>query len=56
VTGRIAAFDWTADDIGDHLLELKDALAEEVAAMTDSYRGDPGWRLDPSRRPELASA
>ena len=56
VTGRIAAFDWTADDIGDHLLELKDALAEEVAAMTDSYRGDPGWRLDPARRPELASA
>jgi menaquinone-9 beta-reductase len=35
VTGRIASFDWTADDIGDHLLELKDAMAEEVAAMTD---------------------
>jgi len=34
VTGRIASFDWTADDIGDHLLELKDAMAEEVAALT----------------------
>lgn len=34
VTGRIASFDWNADDIGDHLLELKDAMAEEVAALT----------------------
>jgi menaquinone-9 beta-reductase len=35
VTGRIASFEWTADEIGDHLLEAKDAMAEEVAAMTD---------------------
>ena len=34
VTGRIAAFDWTADEIGVHLHELKNAMAEEVAAMT----------------------
>src|SRR5262249_22807719 len=55
VTGRIAAFDWTPDDIGGHLLELKDAMAEEIAAMTD--RGDdPGQRLDPARRPPPASA
>jgi flavin-dependent dehydrogenase len=56
VTGRIAAFDWTAGEIGDHLLELKDAMAEEVAAMTGSSWGGPGRRLDPGRRPALASA
>ena len=49
VTGRIASYTWTADDIGDHLLELKEAMAEEVAAMTDGYWGDHG-------RLELASA
>lgn len=41
VTGRIASFDWTADDIGDHLLELKDAMTEEVGAMSD-----PGQPLE----------
>jgi flavin-dependent dehydrogenase len=56
VTGRIAAFDWTADDIGGHLLELKDAMAEEVAAMTDRCWGDPGRWLGSGRRAELASA
>jgi flavin-dependent dehydrogenase len=50
VTGRIASFDWTADEIGDHLLELKDAMAEEVAAMTGDHLGDPGPQI------ELASA
>jgi menaquinone-9 beta-reductase len=50
VTGRIAAFTWTDDEIGHHLLELGDAMAEEVAAMTDDHRGDPG------RPPVLASA
>lgn len=50
VTGRIASFAWTADEIGDHLLELSDAMAEEVTAMTDGYWGDPGRGL------ELASA
>ena len=50
VTGRIACFDWTADEIGDHLLELKDAMAEEVAAMTGDHLRDPG------RQPEPASA
>jgi flavin-dependent dehydrogenase len=50
VTGRIASFDWTADEIGGHLLELKDAMAEEVAAMTGDHLGDPGPQL------ELASA
>jgi flavin-dependent dehydrogenase len=50
VTGRIASFGWTADEIGDHLLELKDAMAEEVAAMTGDHLGDPGPQL------ELASA
>src|SRR5262249_7286759 len=43
VTGRIASFAWTADEIGDHLLELSAAMAEEAAAMT-------------GRRHELASA
>jgi flavin-dependent dehydrogenase len=47
VTGRIAAFDWTADEIGDHLLKLSGAMAAETAAMAD---GDLGRRL------ELASA
>src|SRR5262249_45652965 len=56
VTGRIAAFDWTAGEIGDHLLELKDARAEGVAARTASGRGEPGGRPDPGRRPGLASA
>jgi flavin-dependent dehydrogenase len=44
VTGRIASFDWTAEEIGGHLLELKDAMAEEMAAMA-------GQLSDP--RPEL---
>ena len=43
VTGRMASFDWTADQIGEYLLELGEAMAEETAAMT-------GGRL------ELASA
>jgi flavin-dependent dehydrogenase len=47
VTGRIASFAWTADEIGAHLLELNDVMAEETAAMTD---GEPAWRR------ELASA
>jgi menaquinone-9 beta-reductase len=47
VTGRIASFAWTADEIGDHLLELSDAMAEEMAAMTGGV---------PGRRFELASA
>ena len=47
VTGRIASFAWTTDEIGGHLLELSDAMAEETAAMTG---GDPGLGL------ELASA
>ena len=46
VTGRIASVDWTADDIGGHLLELKDAMAEEVAAMTGEQLGDPGRQLE----------
>jgi menaquinone-9 beta-reductase len=47
VTGRIASFDWTAEEIGGHLLELSEAMTEEAAAMT---AGDQGRRL------ELASA
>ncbi|MGH3177495.1 MAG: NAD(P)/FAD-dependent oxidoreductase, partial [Streptosporangiaceae bacterium] len=47
VTGRITSFDWTAEEIGGHLLELGEAMAEEAAAMT---AGGPGLRL------ELASA
>ena len=47
VTGRMASFDWTADEIGEDLLELGEAMAEEAAAMT---AGGPGLRL------ELASA
>ena len=47
VTGRIASFAWTNDEIGGHLLELGEAMAEEAAAMTGS---------DPGRRLELASA
>jgi 2-polyprenyl-6-methoxyphenol hydroxylase-like FAD-dependent oxidoreductase len=47
VTGRIASFAWTADEIGAHLLELNDVMAEETAAMTDG---------EPARRRELASA
>jgi flavin-dependent dehydrogenase len=43
VTGRIASFAWTADEIGNHLLELNDAMAEEAATMTD---GDPGQQLE----------
>jgi flavin-dependent dehydrogenase len=48
VAGRIASFEWTADDIGEHLLELKDAMAEEVAAMTGEHRIDPGRLLQPA--------
>ena len=47
MTGRIASFDWTAEEIGGRLLELGAAMAEKAAAMTS---GDPGRRL------ELASA
>jgi len=47
VTGRMASFAWTADEIAGHLLELGEAMAAETAAMTS---GDPGLRL------ELASA
>ena len=47
VTGRIASFDWTADEIGRHLLELGEAMAEGAAAMAAD---------DPGRRLELASA
>ena len=50
VTGRIASYTWTDGQIGDHLLELGEAMAEEAAAMTAGGRGDPGRRL------ELASA
>ena len=56
VTGRIAAFDWTAGEIGAHLLELKDAMAEEIAAMTHGHWGVPRQRLAPSRPLELATA
>ena len=56
VTGRIAAFDWTADEIGSHLLELNTAMAEEMAAMTHGHWGVTGRRLDPRRQRELASA
>jgi flavin-dependent dehydrogenase len=48
VAGRIASFEWTADDIGEHLLELKDAMAEEVAAMTGEHRIDRGRLLQPT--------
>src|SRR5690349_5503563 len=47
VTGRIASFDWTAEEISGHLLELGEAMAEEAAAMSAG---------DPARRLELASA
>jgi menaquinone-9 beta-reductase len=47
VTGRIATFDWTADEIGGHLFELGEAMAEEAAAMAAGGSG---------RRLELASA
>ena len=47
VTGRIASFAWTAEEIGGHLLELGEAMAEEAAAMSAD---------DPGRRRELASA
>jgi flavin-dependent dehydrogenase len=56
VTGRIAAFDWTADEIGAHLLELNAAMTEEIAAMTHGHWRVPGRRLDPGRRAEQASA
>jgi hypothetical protein len=47
VTGRMASFAWTADEIGEYLLELGEAMAAETAAMTSA---------DPGRRLELASA
>jgi len=56
VTGRIAAFDWTADEIGGHLLELSDAMADEMAAMTHGHWGVAGRHLSPRRQRELASA
>jgi 2-polyprenyl-6-methoxyphenol hydroxylase-like FAD-dependent oxidoreductase len=46
VTGRIASFEWAADDIGGHLRELSDAMAEEVAAMTGDHFGDQGRQLE----------
>jgi len=46
VTARIASFAWTADEIGDHLFELGNAMTEETAAMTAGYQGDPGRRLE----------
>jgi menaquinone-9 beta-reductase len=48
VAGRIASFAWTADDIGEHLLELKDAMAQEVAAMTGDHPADPGRQFEPA--------
>jgi menaquinone-9 beta-reductase len=56
VTGRIAAFDWAADEIGGHLLELNAAMSEEMAAMTHGHWGIAARRPDPRPRPELASA
>jgi menaquinone-9 beta-reductase len=47
VTGRMASFAWTADEIAEDLLELGEAMAEEAAAMTVA---------GPGRRLELASA
>jgi len=47
VTGRMASFAWTADEIAEHLLELGNAMAAETAVMTSG---------DPARRLELASA
>jgi len=46
VTARIASFAWTADEIGNHLLELGNAMTEETAAMTAGDQGDPGRRLE----------
>ena len=45
VTGRMASFAWTADEIAGHLLELGEAMAAEAAAMS---AGDPGRRLEPA--------
>jgi menaquinone-9 beta-reductase len=56
VSGRIAAFDWTADEIGGHLLELDAAMAEEMAAMTHGHWGMAGRRPDPRPQRELVSA
>jgi len=47
VTGRMASFAWTADEIAEHLLELGNAMAAEAAVMTSG---------EPARRRELASA
>jgi len=46
VTARIASFAWTADEIGDHLFELGNAMTVETAAMTAGDQGDPGRRLE----------
>ena len=46
VTARIASFAWTADEIGDHLFELGNAMTEETAAMTADDQGDSGRRLE----------
>ena len=46
VTARIASFAWTADEIGDHLFELGNAMTEETAAMTAGNQGDPGRPLE----------
>ena len=57
VTERIASFDWTADDIGDHLQELSDGGAVAVTAMTGAHQGDPGRQLEPAPpRPEERDA
>src|SRR5262249_15684117 len=56
VSGRIAAFDWTADEIGGLLFELNAALAEEMTATAHGHRGMAGRRLDPRRQRELVPA
>src|ERR1700761_2743688 len=46
VTGRIASFDWTAEEIGGHLLELGEGMAEEAGAGS---AGAPRPRPPPGR-------
>jgi 2-polyprenyl-6-methoxyphenol hydroxylase-like FAD-dependent oxidoreductase len=46
VTGRMASFAWTADEIAGHLRELNEAMGAETAAMTS---GDPArWGSRPA--------
>src|SRR5262249_44472808 len=56
VSGRIAAFDWTADKIGGLLFELNAAMAEEMAAMTHGHWGMAGRGHGPPRRRVPVSA